>query len=461
MSSILIEKGTVVTMGPLGVIDPRTIFIEGSRISAIGPNQEMARRFGDKTTPVIDATGKIVMPGLIDAHFHTCQQGLRGAFDKIRRLRLTRYPGWKWFLIPYEAALSKEEVLISAQAAYVNMVRVGTTCVSEHGGRHPEMLVQAMEEVGLHGLVAVSTMDMDTGSPELPENMLFTTKEAIERNLDIVQRWPFRGDQLARGVFSLRQIIACTPKLIETLVGLAEDNDTMVQTHAAEGYYEIYHALEKHNLRPTEYLASIGGLSPRVIAAHSVLLSEHEVELFAEHGVGVAHCPSGNFAGLGMANLPLMRRMGIKVGIGSDGAAGGSIDLFREMWVSLIGQTMHFGAPKMDRGTVSPLEILEIATIGGARVVGLQDEIGSLETGKRADLIILDASGLDAIPVSDPISTIVSCFSGHKTVETMIVNGQIVMENGKILTIDEKALQQEAAGRLKAVQDRFLGTFEG
>jgi 5-methylthioadenosine/S-adenosylhomocysteine deaminase len=242
------------------------------------------------------------------------------------------------------------------------------------------------------------------------------------------------------------------------MVGLAQDHDTMVQTHAAEGYYEVNHALREHGCRPTEYLDQIGGLSSRIIAAHSVLLSDREVELFAEHGVGVAHCPSGNFMMLGATKLPLMRRLGVPIGLGSDGAAGGSIDLLREMWVSYVGQITHYGAPKMDRSVTSPQQVLNMATLGGARVVGLADEIGSLEAGKRADLIVIDATGLDCLPVTDPYTTTVNCFSGHRSIDTVIINGQLVMQDGVILTVDEEELKQEVAERAKHLQQRFLAS---
>jgi len=454
MGSLLIKNGTVVTMGKLGIVDPGAVFIKDTQIENVGSNGRMVRKYSNEADRTIDAAGKIVMPGLIDSHFHTCQQGLRGAFGKIRQLGLTRYPGWKWFLIPWEARLSAEDVYLSALQAYANMVRVGTTFVSEHGGRHPVQLARALETVGIRGLVAISTMDMDTGAPELPGNMLFTTEEAIKKNLEVVSHWPFRGDGLAKGVFSLRQIIVCTPKLIETIVGLAEERDTMVQTHANEGYYEIYHALEKHSCRPVEYLASIGGLSSRIIAAHSVYMSDKEVELFAGCGVGVAHCPRGNWS-MGRPKLPLMQRLGIKMGIGSDGATGGTIDLFEKMRISLVAQASHYGAPYIDRGAASAQHVLEMATIGGAHVVGLENEIGSLEAGKRADLIILDTTSLDAQPSSDPIFTIVNCLSG-RDVETVVVNGQVVMENGTILTVDEEGLKEEVAIRMPALQKAFI-----
>lgn len=453
--SILVKNGVVVTMNlRKQIFDPGAVFVEGTRITAVGPNETTVNDFGNEATKTIDAAGKIVMPGLVDAHYHTCQQMMRGLWPAIRR-RGYKWPGWKYYLIPFESGLSSEDVYLSGLAASVNMLRVGTTCFSEHGVRHPGEVARAMEKVGVRGLLAISTMDRDDSRPPLPANMLFTTEEALEKNLEVVTTWPFRGDGLVRGCFSLRQIIVCTPELIRRTYELAEEHDTMVQTHANEGYYEIYHSLRHAGERPADFLARLGALSQRTIAAHSVLTDEAEIELFAQHGVRVAHCPSGNLAGLGMTNLPLMRRLGVPVGIGSDGASGGSIDLFDEMRLSCTAQQLHFGTPKMSHRGISDDEMLKMVTIGGARAIGLDEEIGSLEKGKRADLIVL-APNSNSIPTSDPVATIVSM--DGRNVETVVVNGQMVMQGRKILTIDEKALLKEVVARSKQLQQEFLAS---
>lgn len=453
--SILIKNATIVSMGSPGVIENGTLVVEGTRIVSIGARRENAPD-EEHADEIIDAAGKIVMPGLIDTHFHTCQQLMRGIRAAITR-RGTRYPFWKHYLIPFESQLTPEDVYLSGMAAYTNMIRVGTTCFAEHGGRHPEQLVQAAEEVGIRGLIAVSTMDMDTGLPTLPENMLFSTEEAIEKNLDVVQRWPFdndHDDSLLRGVFSLRQLIVCTPQLIEKTAQLAAEYGTMVQTHANEGHYELYHALDHHGMRPADYLASLNFLNPNVIAAHSVLLSDQEVALYAKHQVGVAHCPVANFASLGMAKLVQMRKLGMKIGIGTDGANGGSLDLFEAMKLSRIGQSLHYGTPYLDTDVVSPFDLVTMATIGGARVCGLHDEIGSLEVGKRADLLIL-SPGLNALPIDDPYFAIVNALHGSD-VGDVIINGQMIMRENKILTVDEAAIAQEVSIRAPQLQQTLL-----
>jgi|GEM_PF-72017 5-methylthioadenosine/S-adenosylhomocysteine deaminase len=454
--AILIKNATIVSMGSLGVINDGLIVIDGTRIVSIDPQNNNTSDVEKNVDEVIDATGKIVMPGLIDSHFHTCQHLMRGMGAAIAR-HGTRYPFWKNYLVPFESQLTPEDVYLSGVAAYTNLIRVGTTCFAEHGGRHPEQLVKAAEDVGIRGLMAISTMDMDTGLPTLPDNMLFSTEEAIEKNLEVVQRWPFINnddDSLLRGVFSLRQITVCTPQLIQKTAHLAAEHKTMVQTHANEGYYELYHALDHHGMRPANYLASLDFLNSNVIAAHSVLLSDEEVELYAKHQVGVAHCPTPNFTSLGMTKLVQMRKLDIKVGIGTDGANRGSLDLFEAMKLSSIGQSLHYGAPYLDTNVVSSFELVTMATLGGARVCGLHEEIGSLEIGKRADLLILNP-GLNALPIDDPYFAIVNSLRGSD-VGDVIINGQIVMRNSKILNVDEEEIARQVSTRAPQLRQTVL-----
>jgi 5-methylthioadenosine/S-adenosylhomocysteine deaminase len=259
---------------------------------------------------------------------------------------------------------------------------------------------------------------------------------------------------LVTGAFSLRQITVCSPELITRIVALANEMGRSVQTHANEGHYEIEHAQRMHNLRPIEYLASIGGLTRGVIAAHSVLMNEREVELFAQYQVGVACCPRGNFGGLGRGQLPLMRRLGVPLGIGSDGAGGGTGSLFEAMRTLSTCLDLAYGAPYDVRSVFSPLEILKMATIGGAKVVGMEDQIGSLEPGKLADLVVLKPD-LDCLPIGDPVVTVVqSCSSRH--VRYVMINGQPVMMDGVLTTVNEQDLILQVTDVGVRLQGEFL-----
>jgi 5-methylthioadenosine/S-adenosylhomocysteine deaminase len=446
MTSLLIRGGTVVTMDDGKVIADGAVFIEGSRISDVGPATVLSDRY--RPDKVLDATGKIVMPGLIDAHYHTCQQFLRGMLAAITRKGQMHYPVWKNYLVPFESLLGAEDVLLSGLAAYANMIRVGTTCVSEHGGRHPEQMANAMLQTGIRGLLAESTMDIP--DPDLPDSMIRTTDACIDGNLQIVRKWGGRDNTPIRGCFSLRQIIVCSQRLIREICRLAEQHDALIQTHLAEGTYEVEYAINRYSKRPAQYLESLEALSPRLLCAHSVLLSDAEVELYARYGVKMAHCPNGNYTGLGMAKFPLMRRLGVdkNTGLGSDGASGGSIDLFQAMNTSVVGQMLHFGTPYLDKTVTDNYQAVAMATINGARAVRWDDAIGSLAQGKQADVIILDPSSLDCQPIQDDVYfTIVKCLRG-RDVETVLISGKVVMESRRLMTVDEDDLRKQIQARV-------------
>jgi 5-methylthioadenosine/S-adenosylhomocysteine deaminase len=451
MSSILIRNGTLVTMDDGQVLTDGAIFIEGTQIVDIGPTPQLVGKY--RPEKEIDATGKIVLPGLIDTHYHTCQQFLRGILISV--VRLGQFPVWKKYLIPFELLLSEGDVYLSGLAAYTNMIKLGTTCVSEHGGRHPHQMALAMRQVGIRGLVAESTMDIP--DPDLPPDVVLSTEEAIARNVELVQQWNGKGPEPIRGCFSLRQIVVCTPRLIREIARLSEEYDALIQTHLAEGTYEVEYAVNRYGLRPAKYLESLEALSPRLLAAHSVFLSDHEVELYARYGVKVAHCPSNNFSGMGMTKLPLMRRLGVDIGLGSDGAVSGSIDLFQAMNISLIGQLLYYGTPYVDRAAARMYDSVAMATIGAAKAVRWEKAIGSLKVGKAADVIILDTSHLDTQPVpdDDPYFTVVKCLRG-RDVKTVIANGQLVMENLRMLTINEDELRQQIQARVPRLYAQFL-----
>jgi 5-methylthioadenosine/S-adenosylhomocysteine deaminase len=270
-----------------------------------------------------------------------------------------------------------------------------------------------------------------------------------------VERWhrPDEADRRIDAWLALRQLLVCSPPLWEAFRDLATELDVRIHTHVAEGTYEVDYAAEHWGKRPAEYLESIGFLGPRVHAAHSILLSNDELDLYARRGVTVAHCPMGNFI-IGPPKTPDMVRLGIPVGIGSDGASNGSIDLFQAMHVSQVALQSHFGTPWHIRTVLSAEDLLAMATIGGARALGLQADLGSLEAGKRADLLLINPSRPDLQPIYDPLFTAARVATGAD-VETVIVAGRVVMKDGHLTTVDEEQLGTRLGRQWPAIMDRF------
>jgi 5-methylthioadenosine/S-adenosylhomocysteine deaminase len=354
-------------------------------------------------------------------------------------------------LIPFESVLTEEDMYLSAQLAYANLLRVGTTCFTDAGGPHPDEMARAAVELGIRGLVAQSTMDMGDG---LPASMRFTTQGAIDRNVTLLKTWGVSATKQRVGAWlSLRQLLVCSRELWETFRDLADEWGARVHIHLAEGTYEVEYAAEHWGKRPAEYLEEIGFLGPRAHAAHSILLSADEVDLYAERKVTVAHCPLGNFT-IGPPKIPEMRRRGICVGLGTDGASTGSLDLFEAIRVSFVAMQSNYGTPWHDRSALSLEDLLEMATLGGASALGMADHIGSLEVGKRADFVIANPSNWDLQPIYDPMFTAARGLTG-RDVETVVVDGKIVVENGAVSTLDEEELRARVAERWPAIIGRF------
>jgi 5-methylthioadenosine/S-adenosylhomocysteine deaminase len=447
---LLVSGGDLITMdGERRVIRDGALTARDGKITWIGNATEARRLF--EAGRKLDASGRIVLPGLVDTHFHTAQQLLRGKLTELARRRQLKLPIWRNYLIPFESVLSEEDVYLSAQVAYANLLRVGTTCFAEAGGPHPDQMARAALEVGIRGLVAQSTMDSGDG---LPVSMKFTTPEAIERNVALVKTWGVSaGEQRVGAWLALRQLLVCSRELWETFRDLADESGSRVHTHLAEGTYEVDYSTEHWGKRPASYLDGIGFLGPRTHAAHSILLSADEIDLYAERQVSVAHCPLGNFI-IGPPKVPEMRRRAIRVGLGTDGASTGSLDLFEAIRVSWVALQSHYGTPWHDRSVLSLEDLLQMATLGGAQALSMGNHIGSLEVGKRADLVVANPRHWDLQPVDDPMFTAARGLTG-RDVETVVVDGQTVVDGGVLSTLDEAQLRAHLAERRPVIMDRF------
>jgi 5-methylthioadenosine/S-adenosylhomocysteine deaminase len=445
---LLVLGGAVVCMDRTGkTYADGAIAVKGNRIDWIGPSSQARRRFHPKS--VIDAAGTIAMPGLIDAHFHTAQQFLRGKIVALGRKRRLKNPIWKNYYIPFEAMLEPQDVYLSGMLAYTNMIRVGTTCFAEAGGPHPDEMGRAAMETGIRGFIALSTVDQGAW---VPRSMMMTTKQALERNVSLVKRW--RSNDRVGAWLALRQILVCTPDLIEGVGEAARKLDVKIHTHLCEGTYEIDYALEKFNKRPAEFLEELGVFDRHMHCAHSVFLSPEEMDLYVKRRASACHCATNNYH-IGPVRLLEMWRRGVDVGLGTDGAASwGTLDIFQVAHLARVGQTALFGTPWHNRTVTNGEEMLSIAINGGARALGIQDKVGSLEAGKKADLLLVDNEDLDQAPAHDPLFTAANTTVG-RDVRTVIIDGRVVMKNREILTVDMEKLKNRLAQRLPRLMQRL------
>jgi 5-methylthioadenosine/S-adenosylhomocysteine deaminase len=427
------------------------VAISSGAIVDVGPTDEVRGRVVPAARR--DLGGRIMIPGLVDAHLHTAQTMMRGLLTDLRRRGDLRVPTWREYLVPFEAHLTEEDVELSGLLAYSTLLATGTTAFFEAGGPHPEAMARAAWAAGIRGSVSQSTMD---GGDRIIGSMRTTTEEALRRNIEVAEALPSAADGTVRvtGGMSLRQIITCSPELVVDVHREARSRGVKVHTHLAEGTYEIDYALERFGRRPVEYLQEIGVFTDTLHGAHSVLVGDEDITRYAQHGVSAAHCAKGNF-GIGPAPAVRMWRRGVDIGLGTDGVASlGTLDLFRVAMIARVGQQLVEGVHRHNRNEIDPREPLEMAITGGARSMGLGDVIGSIEIGKRADLVVIGMESPDAAGYDSEEAFLYECASG-RDVTDVFVEGVPVVANGEVTTVDvaeirarARVRQRELAGRI-------------
>ena len=450
---LLLSGCDVVTIdGSNRVIRDGAVAIKGNKIAWIGKASAARRNVVAKST--IDGSGQIAMPGLIDGHVHTAQTLLRGKIAEIdSRGGRVKIPVWWNYYVPFESMLTDEDVYLSGLLCYANMISVGTTCFFEAGGPHPDAMARAAVDTGIRGIVSLSTIDQ---GEHWPKTMITTTRKALDANVGLVKRWKGSkgGPDRVQASLSLRQIMTCSPPLIEAMAEAARALDVKIHTHLCEGSYEIDYSLAKFGMRPAEYLHSLGALDRHMHCAHSVLLSEHEMDLYVKHKPSACHCAYNNYH-IGPHRLLEMWRRGVDVGLGTDGAASwGPLDIFQVAHMARVGQQAVNGTPFAYRNVMPSEEILKVATNGGARSLGLEKQIGSLEVGKKADILLIDRTNLDQMPVQD-IYFIAANIVVGRDVKTVVIDGNVVMKDRELLTVDREEIDRRLAERLPKLMERF------
>lgn len=450
---LLISNGAILTMNDDNdVIEDGSVAVQGGQIVDIGSSKELISKYIPVNT--LDASDTVVMPGLIDTHFHTAQQFERGLLGYLSKDGKLKEPFWLNYLITFEGSLSDADLHLSALFAYANLLKVGTTCFADPGGPRPEIMAPALEKVGIRGILARSTLDLKEG---VPAEMQDTASGIVEKGRRLHKAWNGKANGRIRTWLGMRQIMICSREVLDAVRDLAEELETRIHIHLGEGTYEVDYAIGISGMRPAEYLDSIGFLSAKVHAAHSVFLSDNELDLYQKHRVSVAHCPAVAFSYMGVTKVPEMLKRGIDVGLGTDGAlaSGGSLDLFRQIQIAFHGHSIHYGLPYHSTVALTNPDLLRLATMGGAKALRWDDEIGSLEKGKKADMILLDRDKLDVLPSYDPVFMAASN-AGASQVKTVIVDGEIVVENGKLTMIDEEELLAKVKERAPKIVSRFL-----
>jgi cytosine/adenosine deaminase-related metal-dependent hydrolase len=421
-ADLLIENAHLVTMdADFRVIEGGTVAIEGSRIIAVG-GPEISREFDAAET--IDAGGDIVMPGMINTHTHASMTIFRGLGDDVPD-RLRR------FIFPLEAmVVDAENVYKGALLGAVEMVLGGaTTFVDMY--YFEDAVARAAKAVGIRGVLGETVI----GFPA-PD-----AKEAYG-GLDYARRFirEFAGDELIVPALAPHAPYTMDREHLELVAQAARELDVPVLVHLSETQAEIEQIEREFQMSPVEYLDAVGLLSDRLVAAHCIFVDDADIELLRSRAVGVSHNIVSNIkAGKGVAPVLDMRAAGLDVGLGTDGPmSGNTLDM-----MGLLGYTakLHKLA-SLDRSVMPARDVVEMATIGGARAIDMADRIGSLEVGKLADVLIVDTDSINMIPMYDVYSALVYAASAHD-VRTVIVHGRQVVRDRQVLTVDVEKLKRE------------------
>ena len=436
MRPLLLKGARVVTMDPRRRILDADVSVRDGRIEAVGRTGGRA----DGTT-VLDCKGLVLLPGLIQAHIHLCQTLFRGLADDLSLEDWLAKRIW-----PLEAAHTEDSIYWSALLGAAELLLGGTTAILDmETVRHTGAAFEALQEIGLRATAGKCLMDAPSNPPALRE----PTDQALRESADLCAKWHGAANGRLRYCFAPRFAPSCTGPLLRAVSDLAERAGAVIHTHAAETPVELQIVKRETGNDELAYLDSVGISGPRAALAHCVWVDKEGIARLARQGTNIVHCPSSNLKlGSGIAPIPEMLAAGCRVAIGADGApCNNRLDAFEEMRAAALIQKPRLGPDALP----APL-VLELATLGGARALGLEAEIGSIEVGKRADLMVLDLEGMHAQPAeADLISRIV--YSARAAdVRHVLVDGRVVVKDGVLKTAKPEEIRRGANAQARRLR---------
>lgn len=434
---LLLLGGHLLTEASAGIVPNGAVAILGDRITEIGPAETVRAAVNPRRT--IDCSGKVVLPGFVDCHVHTCQQLSRGLADEVD------VDEWMRRIVWFEAVMTEEDVAASARAACLEMIKAGTTGFMEACANplYVDAVGEAIRDSGLRGILTRSTVELSAGNWALPAPLVMDAAENLRATRRMIEKWHGESDGRISAWCGWRHLSNMSDQLVKDLVALAREFDVGLNGHlAVQEYGEV------------EYLDRLGLLGPDMLFSHGIRLSARDLELIAHYDVKISHNPGasthGAYGSATVGRFPEMLDRGICVGLGSDSAAGGNkVDVLRLAYLAAV---VHKEV-RQDPAAISAVKALEMATRNGALALGWHD-VGFLAAGSKADIAVVDATQPHLLPLHNVANNLVYCGSGQDVVTT-IVDGRVLMENRNVLVMDESDVLAEASARADQIVGRW------
>jgi 5-methylthioadenosine/S-adenosylhomocysteine deaminase len=432
---LMVSGGAVVTMNSArAVYQDGSVALRGDSIVAVGPRQEVETQYQSRV--VIDARGHLVLPGFINGHTHVPMTLFRGLHDDVT------LNDWLYkYIFPAEAKNVNEEfVRWGTRLAAAEQIRAGVTTFADMY-YFEDAIAEETKAAGMRGVLGETFIDFPAPDNHSEAEMLAYTERFLKR---------WQGDPLIRAAPAPHSIYTCSKKTLQDAAALARKFHAPILIHLAEMKKEWEDSQKANGMSPVAYLQKIGVLGPDVVAAHCIFVDQADRQLLSQQGVGCVHNPSSNMMlASGVAPVPDMRAAGIAVGLGTDGPAGSNNDLNLMEEIDLAAKLAKIS--KMDPLALNAKSVVEMATIDGARAIHMEKEIGSLEVGKKADLVLIDIHKPHAVPMYDIYAQIAYSLKGSD-VTTVIIGGKVVMQSHLLLTVEEPKVLEKAREYGKSVK---------
>ena len=432
------------------VIEDGAILTEGGLITQVGKSSQVKPE--RQAEFELDASGMVILPGLVDTHVHLAQALNRGCADDASLI------DWlQKFVWPLQGNFDSQDGKASAELCMLEMIKSGTTTFLEsllHTRYGFDGIAESVASAGMRGFLGKTVMSLPGYGSEksiMHPGMVEDGETCLREVETYFKRWNGKADGRLGVWYGARSLGGCTPELYRQISDGAARLGTGVTMHLSEVQEDVRYARREFGKLPAEFMDEVGLVAPKVVFAHGVWLTEPEWAILARKHASVAHCPSSNMKlSSGIASVPQMTKAGVNVGLGCDGGpSNNSYDMIREMKTASLLQKVR----TMDPLTLNASTAIEMATMNGAKALGLENQIGSIEVGKKADLIIVNLRKPHLTPTFNPVSSVVYAAEGSD-VETTIIDGKIIMENRVVKTLDEERIIQTANERAPKLLQR-------